>query len=82
MTGENTRENLQQARDLTCSDTGVESCQGWIQHTRGFIPRRLEKETFAWDVMPRQSESLVCITVLPAEVSLHNMFRDEDFEDR
>lgn len=82
MTGENTWENLQQALDLTCSDTGVESCQGWIRHTRGFIPRRLEKETFAWEEMLRQSESLVRITVLPAEVSLHNMLRDEDFEDR
>lgn len=33
-----TRENLLQAMELACGDIGVDSCQGWIRHTRGFFP--------------------------------------------
>lgn len=49
-----TRENLPQAMDLACCDIGVESCQGWIRHTRGFffffLPCCLARENIDCDV--------------------------------
>lgn len=45
-----TRVHLLQAMELACGDMGVESCQGWIRHTRGFLPRCLGRDNIACDV--------------------------------
>jgi len=42
--------NLLHDVELACGDTGVEVCQGWIQHTAGFLPRCLVRESVACDV--------------------------------
>ncbi|GAA6080202.1 uncharacterized protein LOC112435166 [Tachysurus ichikawai] len=38
------------AMELACDDIGVECCQGWIRHTRGFFSRCLGRENIACDV--------------------------------
>lgn len=45
-----TRENLLQAMELAGDDIGVEACQAWIRHARGFYPRCLARENVACDV--------------------------------
>lgn len=45
-----TRENLLEAMEQACDDITVESCQGWVRHTRGFFPRCLARENIACDV--------------------------------
>ncbi|XP_039593508.1 uncharacterized protein LOC120516116 [Polypterus senegalus] len=45
-----TRVNLLQAMELACGDMGVEACQAWIGHARGFFPRCLARENVACDV--------------------------------
>ncbi len=45
-----TRVNLLQAMGLACGDIGVEACQAWIRHARGFFPRCLARQNVACDV--------------------------------
>ncbi|KAI7813361.1 hypothetical protein IRJ41_016689, partial [Triplophysa rosa] len=45
-----TRENLLQAMELACGDIDVQSCQGWIHHTRGFFARCLARDNIACNV--------------------------------
>ena len=45
-----TRVNLLQAMELACGDIGVEACQAWIRHARGFLPRCLARLNVACDV--------------------------------
>ncbi|XP_047662723.1 uncharacterized protein LOC125140009 [Tachysurus fulvidraco] len=45
-----TRVNVLQAMELACDDIGVECCQGWIRHTRGFFPRCQGSDNIACDV--------------------------------
>ncbi|XP_051991322.1 uncharacterized protein LOC127650147 [Xyrauchen texanus] len=45
-----TRVNLLQAMGLACGDIGVEACQAWIRHARGFLPHCLARQNVACDV--------------------------------
>ncbi len=45
-----TRVNLLQAIELACGDIGVEACQAWIRHARGFFPGCLARQNVACDV--------------------------------
>ncbi len=45
-----TRVNLLQTMGLACGDIGVEACQAWIRHARGFFPRCLARQNVACDV--------------------------------
>ncbi|RXN25040.1 receptor-type tyrosine- phosphatase U-like protein [Labeo rohita] len=45
-----TRENLLRAMELACVDIPVEAFQGWIRHSRAFLPRCLARDNIACDV--------------------------------
>jgi len=42
--------DLLQAMEEACGDIAVESCQGWLRHSRAFFPRCLARENIACDV--------------------------------
>ena len=44
------RVNHLEAMEEACGDIGVEACQAWIRHARGFFPRCLAREDVACDV--------------------------------
>lgn len=45
-----TRENLLPAMELACGDIGYRCCQGWVQHSRGYFPHCLARDSIACEV--------------------------------